>query len=276
MRAVFFLMLAFFSLHHAEEGSAALVERGKPRSERVVVLVHGWGRMPRKPHSVWKSKIQPYSDLSTLKKRFEDLGFTRVFTLEYDDLKSLDHMASTVAEQMHKIISMTRVQNLTLDVVGHSMGQFVAAKAIWDKKYSVGKNYLLSDRVRIFIGLAGIVRGQDELYPCTIFPGQCGGGGALEPFYANQAQGSLEVKKLFFENFDVISRMKKCSVYSEADEIVKTPYNSASFRGLGLEPRNVVDVEINSRREKFHNDVKESASIFRKIISNCYQLVGGA
>jgi len=37
----------------------------------------------------------------------------------------------------------------------------------------------------------------------------------------------------------------------------------------------MIDIEINSRREKFHHDVKESGPIFEKIIFNCYRLVGG-
>jgi hypothetical protein len=245
------------------------------REGHAIVLVHGWGRMPRKPHSIWKNKIQPYTDLSTLKKRYEYLGFKQVFSIEYDDLQSVDQMARSVAEQIHKILDNSAHGDLKLDVVGHSMGQFVAAKAILEERYLKGRKIRLADRVRVFIGLAGIVRGQDELYPCTIFPGQCGGGGDLEPFYTNPGQGSREVQKIFAENYAVIDRLKKCSVYSEADEIVKTPYNAASFRGLGFNPQNLVDVEINSRREKFHNDVKESASIFSKIISNCYSLVGG-
>jgi len=257
--------------------SEALASTGKfvqAKSDHGVVLVHGWGRSPRQPKSLWKSQIQPYTDLKTLKSRFEDLGFQNVFVVEYDDLQDLDTMATTVAGQIHKIIASSRNPAFTIDVVGHSMGQFVAAKAILDKKYSRAQPYSLADRVRIFIGLAGIIRGQDELYPCSIFPGQCGGGGALEPYYSDANKGSLEVKRLFSENYQALNRLKKCSVYSSADEIVKTPYDAASFRGLGLEPKNMMDLKINSRREKFHNDVKESEQIFLKIVANCYKLIG--
>jgi len=275
MRYLIFLFLTLIITNHADAALAAKLKKRGLRYDRAVILVHGWGRMPRKPHAVWKSKIQPYTDLSTLKKRYEQLGFSQVYVVEYDDLQSVDQMASTVAGNIHKILDAAQNPDLKLDVVGHSMGQFVAAKAILEKKYSMGKSYRLAERVRIFIGLAGIVRGQDELYPCTIFPGQCGGGGALEPFYSDATHGSREVRKIFSENHDVLDRLKKCSVYSEADEIVKTPYNAASFRGLGLNPQNMIDVEINSRREKFHNDVKESGPIFEKIIGNCYRLIGG-
>jgi hypothetical protein len=245
-----------------------------PRSNHAVILVHGWGRSPRKPKVLWESKIKPYTDLTTLKRRFADLGFGAVHIVEYDDLQPLDVMASTVAEQIHEILSMSKRSDMTLDVVGHSMGQFVAAKAIVEARRMKGITYRLADHVRLFIGLAGIVRGQDELYPCTIFPDQCGGGGALEPYYVTMGgPGSSEVKRIFSENFEVFNRLKKCSVYSEADEIVKTPYHAASFRGLGFDPKNMMDVEINSRREKFHNDVKESETIFKKIVSHCYRLV---
>jgi hypothetical protein len=239
-----------------------------------VILVHGWGRSPRKPKALWESKIKPYTDLTTLKQRFVNLGFGPVHIVEYDDLQPVEVMAATVAEKIHEILSSSKRSDMTLDVVGHSMGQFVAAKAIVEERRLKGRVYRLADHVRLFIGLAGIVRGQDELYPCTIFPDQCGGGGALEPYYvAASGQGSSEVKRLFSENFEVFNRLKKCSVYSEADEIVKTPYHAASFRGLGFDSKNMMDVEINSRREKFHNDVKESETIFKKIVSNCYRLV---
>ncbi len=244
------------------------------RSSHAVILVHGWGRSPRKPKALWESKIKPYTDLTTLKRRFVDLGYSAVHIVEYDDLQPVAVMAATVAEQIHEILSQSKQPDMTLDVVGHSMGQFVAAKAIVEERQLKGRVYRLADHVRLFIGLAGIVRGQDELYPCTIFPDQCGGGGALEPYYvASSGPGSSEVKRMFSENFEVFNRLKKCSVYSEADEIVKTPYHAASFRGLGFDPKNMMDVEINSRREKFHNDVKESETIFKKIVSNCYRLV---
>lgn len=239
-----------------------------------VILVHGWGRTPRKPLSVWESQIKPYTDLSVLKKRFQSIGFKQVFTLEYDDLQPVDMMALTVRAQIEKIIAESNNPNLRLDVVGHSMGHFVAAKAILEKKYDRLFGGRLADRVRIFIGLAGIVRGQDQLYPCTIFPGQCGGGGALEPYYRGPTKGSAEVRRVVQENFEALDRLKKCSVYSEADEIVKTPYDSGSFRDLGFNPANRLDVEIKTRREKFHKDVKDSEQIFQKIISNCYQLIG--
>jgi len=269
-------LLTILSLESAANAKA-FSKRAKydDRDDHAIILVHGWGRMPRKPYSIWKNKIQPYTDLSTLKKRYEHLGFKQVFLIEYDDLQSVDRMADSVAEQIHRILNNSNHSNLKLDVVGHSMGQFVAAKAILEERDFKGRKIRLADHVRVFIGLAGIVRGQDELYPCTVFPGQCGGGGDLEPFYENPARGSREVRKLFEKNYAVIDRLKKCSVYSEADEIVKTPYNAASFRGLGFNSQNIIDVEINSRREKFHNDVKESASIFSKIVSNCYRLVGG-
>lgn len=275
MLQIYFFVIVFVVATFADLGLASKRKRPDLRNDRAVILVHGWGKMPRKPQAVWKSKIQPYTDLSTLKKRYEGLGFSHVYVVEYDDLQSVDQMARTVAEQIHQILDKVGNPDLMIDVVGHSMGQFVAAKAIIEERQVSGKKVRLADRVRIFIGLAGIVRGQDELYPCTIFPGQCGGGGALEPFYADSSQGSREVKKIFMDNRDVIDRLKKCSVYSEADEIVKTPYNAASFRGLGFNSQNMIDVEINSRREKFHNDVKESAPIFDKIITNCYRLVGG-
>jgi len=275
MRRLFLLTIFFFLAGHADLGGASTGKKSHLRNDHAIILVHGWGRMPRKPQAVWKSKIQPYTDLSTLKKRYEHLGFSQVYIVEYDDLRPVDQMANTVAEQIHKILDKASNPDLMLDIVGHSMGQFVAAKAILEPRQWRGKKFRLADRVRIFIGLAGIVRGQDELYPCTIFPGQCGGGSALEPFYADAAHGSHEVRKIFSENSVAIDSLKKCSVYSEADEIVKTPYNSASFRGLGLNPQNMIDIEINSRREKFHNDVKESAPIFEKIIFNCYRMVGG-
>lgn len=248
--------------------------KAKNADNHAVILVHGWGRSPRKPKALWESKVKPYTDLTMLRQRFIDLGFRAVHLVEYDDLQPVEVMASTVAEQIHAILSRSKRSDMTLDVVGHSMGQFVAAKAIVEERRFNGRIYRLADHVRLFIGLAGIVRGQDELYPCTIFPDQCGGGGALEPYFSGAGgQGSVVIKRLFSENFEIFDRLKKCSVYSEADEIVKTPYHAASFRGLGFDSKNMMDVELNSRRDKFHNDVKESETIFNKIVSNCYRLL---
>ena len=251
--------------------SVAQAHSTRALDEHAVVLVHGWGHSPRKPENLWRKRIQPYTDLTTLKKRFEGLGFKRVHIVEYDDLESLDSMASAVAMQMHKIISEARNPNLTLDVVGHSMGQFVAAKAILDQKFSRNRAIKLSDRVRIFIGLAGIIRGQDELYPCQVFSNQCGGGGDLQPFYVDSTKGAKIIQKLFGEHWDVLNKIKKCSVYSSRDEIVKSPFDASSFRGLGMNENNFIDLEIDYQGSKFHNDVKDSEQIFEKVIERCYR-----
>jgi len=251
--------------------SVALGRSIRALDDHAVVLVHGWGRSPRKPERLWRQQIQPYTDLTILKNRFERLGFKHVHIVEYDDLGSLDSMASAVASQMHKIISDARNPHLTLDVVGHSMGQFVAAKAILDQKFSNSLTAKLSDRVRIFIGLAGIIRGQDELYPCQVFPNQCGGGGDLQPFYVDASKGSKAVRTLFAEHWEVLNKIKKCSVYSSRDEIVNSPFDAASFRGLGMNEKNFIDLEIDYQGSKFHNDVKDSEQIFEKVIEHCYR-----
>ena len=251
--------------------SVAIARSIRALDDRAVVLVHGWGHSPRKPENLWRKQIQPYTDLTTLKKRFEGLGFKRVHIVEYDDLGSLDSMASSVASQIYKIISDARNPNLTLDVVGHSMGQFVAAKAILDRNFSRNRAVKLSERVRIFIGLAGIIRGQDELYPCQVFPHQCGGGRDLQPFYVDATKGAKIIQKLVEEHWDVLQAIKKCSVYSARDEIVNSPFDASSFRGLGLNENNFIDLEIDYRGSKFHNDIKESEQIFEKVIERCYR-----
>ena len=251
--------------------SVALARSIRALDDHAVVLVHGWGHSPRKPERLWRQQIQPYTDLTTLKKRFEGLGFKRVHIVEYDDLESLDSMASAVASQIHKIISDAQNPNLTLDVVGHSMGQFVAAKAILDQNFYGNPAIKLSDRVRIFIGLAGIIRGQDELYPCQVFPNQCGGGSELQPFYVDSTKGAKIIQKLFGQHWDVLNKIKKCSVYSSRDEIVKSPFDAASFRGLGMNENNFIDLEIDYQGSKFHNDVKDSEEIFEKFIERCYR-----
>ena len=96
---------------------AARVILNVPTDGHAVILVHGWGRSPRKPNSIWKAQIEPYTDLTTLKGRFHGLGFKEVYEAKYDDLQNLDQMASTVATQIRQIIKSSRNPNLRLDVV---------------------------------------------------------------------------------------------------------------------------------------------------------------
>ncbi len=236
-----------------------------------VILVHGWGHSPRVPRSTWASILVPYTDLTNLHEHYRDLGFQNIYEVVYDDLASIDEMAAAVATQIQKIITDSHNPNLTLDIVAHSLGQYVAAQAILDERYTGVAGRRIADRVRIFIGLAGAVRGQDDIYPCHWFPDQCGGAEVLKPYYVGPGQGSPVIDRLFRDNFEALDKLRKCSIYSPSDEIVKWPYNSASFLGLGLNPESITDIEIDFQGVKFHKEVKDSKEIFDQMIAGCYK-----
>ena len=79
------------------------------------------------------------------------------------------------------------------------------------------------------------------------------------------------IDRLFRDNFEALDKLRKCSIYSPSDEIVKWPYNSASFLGLGLNPESITDIEIDFQGVKFHKEVKDSKEIFDQMIAGCYK-----
>jgi pimeloyl-ACP methyl ester carboxylesterase len=242
-------------------------------SNTAVVLVHGWGKTPRRPNFIWRLKIRPYTDLTALRDRFKQSGFSNVNVIDYDDEVSINDMAKTVAQQIQEIFAKANNPNLKLDVIGHSLGQFVALKTILEHPVSAGSSEKIADRVRLFVGLAGAVRGQDVIRPCRIFPNQCGGAEVLSPYYRAPDQGAEDLKQLFATNHGAINRLKKCSLFARADEIVDSPYNAGSFANLGFDEANVKDVEIDYNGARFHKDVKDSPEIITKMLSTCYSMI---
>jgi hypothetical protein len=182
-------------------------------------------------------------------------------------------MAKEVAGQIQAIIAKANNPALKIDVIAHSLGQFVSLKAILENPIAPGSSEPISGRVRLFVGLAGAARGQDEIRPCRIFPNQCGGAEILSPFYRASGNGAQEIKKLFTEHFEVIDGLKKCSLFARGDEIVDSPYNSGSFTGLGFKPENIKDIEVPYDGGKFHKDVKDNPSIIGRIFSDCHDLL---
>jgi len=256
-------------------GGASVLRTFSPpdSANTAVVLVHGWGKTPRRPNFVWRLKIRPYTDLSALLDSFLAAGFSNVNLVDYDDEASLDDMAKSVAEQIQAIVAKANNPNLKLDVIAHSLGQFVSLKAILDYSMRPDSQERISEHVRIFVGLAGAARGQDEIRPCRVFPNQCGGAELLTPFYKGPGQGSPVIDKLFSANSEAINKLKKCSLFARGDEIVDSPYNSGSFSGLQFAPDNMKDVEILYQGSRFHKDVKDSPEIINTMLTSCYSMV---
>ncbi len=269
-----FLAVAACKTAHVRDGASTLRSFSAPDSTNTaVVLIHGWGKTPRRPTLIWRLKIRPYTDLSALRDQLKASGFTNVNVIDYDDELSLNEMAKTVTEQIQGIIAKANNPNLKLDVIGHSLGQFVALKSILENPIAPGSPEKIANRVRLFVGLAGAARGQDVIRPCRIFPNQCGGAEVLSPYYRATDQGAEDLKQLFAANRDAINRLKKCSIYARADEIVDSPYNAGSFANLGLDEANVRDVEIDYNGSRFHKDVKDSPEIISKMLSSCYSMI---
>jgi len=269
-----FLAVAACKTAHVRDGASTLRAFSAPDSTNTaVVLIHGWGKTPRRPTFIWRLKIRPYTDLSALRDQLKASGFTNVNVIDYDDELSLNEMAKTVTEQIQGIIATANNPNLKLDVIGHSLGQFVALKSILENPIAPGSPEKIANRVRLFVGLAGAARGQDVIRPCRIFPNQCGGAEVLSPYYRATDQGAEDLKQLFAANRDAINRLKKCSLYARADEIVDSPYNAGSFANLGLDEANVRDVEIDYNGSRFHKDVKDSPEIISKMLSSCYSMI---
>jgi pimeloyl-ACP methyl ester carboxylesterase len=270
-----FLAVAACKTAHVRDGASTLRAFSAPDSTNTaVVLIHGWGKTPRRPTFIWRLKIRPYTDLSALRDQLKATGFTNVNVIDYDDELSLNEMAKTVTEQIQGIIAKANNPNLKLDVIGHSLGQFVALKSILENPIAPGSSEKIVDRVRLFVGLAGAVRGQDVIRPCRIFPNQCGGAEVLSPYYSAADHGAEKLKEMFSANHDAINRLKKCSIYARADEIVDSPYNAGSFANLGFDQTNLKDIEINYNGSKFHKDVKDSSEIIRTMLSVCYEMLG--
>ena len=269
-----FLAVAACKTAHVRDGASTLRAFSAPDSTNTaVVLIHGWGKTPRRPTFIWRLKIRPYTDLSALRDQLKATGFTNVNVIDYDDELSLNEMAKTVTKQIQGIIAKANNPNLKLDVIGHSLGQFVALKSILENPIAPGSPEKIANRVRLFVGLAGAARGQDVIRPCRIFPNQCGGAEVLSPYYRAPDQGAEDLKQLFAANRDAINRLKKCSLYARADEIVDSPYNAGSFANLGLDEANVRDVEIDYNGSRFHKDVKDSPEIISKMLSSCYSMI---
>lgn len=255
------------------DASSLMAFTAPDASNTAVVLVHGWGKVPRRPNFIWRLKIRPYTDLSALKEQLQSVGFSNVNILEYDDEQSLDEMAGTVAQKIQKIFLNSNNPNLKLDIIGHSLGQIVSLKALLEYPIHPTSSEKISSKVRLFVGLAGAARGQNIIRPCRIFPNQCGGAESLTPFYRGPHEGAETLKKLFTANFDAINKLKKCSLYSRHDEIVDDPYDAGSFRNLGFDSANIKDMEINYEGSKFHKDVKDSPSIIQAMLSGCYGML---
>ena len=269
------LALAACKTAHKRDGASTLRSFSAPdASNTAVVLIHGWGKTPRRPNFIWRLKIRPYTDLSALHDHFKQAGFSNVNIIDYDDELGITEMAKTVAEQIQEIFNKANNPNLKLDVIGHSLGQFVALKTILEHPITPSSREKIADRVRLFVGLAGAVRGQDIIRPCRIFPNQCGGAEVLSPYYLAADHGAEQLKQLFSTNHEAINRLKKCSIYARADEIVDSPYNSGSFANLGFDQANLKDIEINYNGSKFHKDVKDSSEIINKMLSGCYEMLG--
>lgn len=272
--AIFALTFTACKTANMKQSASALRSFSAPdASNTAVVLVHGWGKTPRRPNFIWRLKIRPYTDLTALRDQFKQSGFSNVNVIDYDDEVSINDMAKTVAQQIQEIFANANNPNLKLDVIGHSLGQFVALKTILEHPVSAGSSEKIADRVRLFVGLAGAVRGQDVIRPCRIFPNQCGGAEVLSPYYRAPDQGAEDLKKLFASNHDAINRLKKCSLYAQADEIVDSPYNAGSFANLGFDEANVRDVEIDYNGSRFHKDVKDSPEIISKMLFTCYSMI---
>ncbi len=268
------LAVAACKTARVRDGASTLRSFSAPdATNTAVVLIHGWGKTPRRPTFIWRLKIKPYTDLSALRDQFKAAGFTNVNVIDYDDELGLNDMAKTVAEQIQEIIAKANNPNLKLDVIGHSLGQFVALKSILENPIAPGSSEKIADRVRLFVGLAGAARGQDVIRPCRIFPNQCGGAEVLSPYYSAADRGAEQLKEIFSANHDAINRLKKCSLYARADEIVDSPYNAGSFANLGLDEANVRDVEIDYNGSRFHKDVKDSPEIISKMLSSCYSMI---
>jgi pimeloyl-ACP methyl ester carboxylesterase len=269
-----FLAVAACKTAHVRDGASTLRSFSAPDSTNTaVVLIHGWGKTPRRPTFIWRLKIRPYTDLSALRDQLKAAGFTNVNVIDYDDELSLNEMSKTVAEQIQGIVAKANNPNLKLDVIGHSLGQFVALKSILENPIAPGSSEKIADRVRLFVGLAGAARGQDVIRPCRIFPNQCGGAEVLSPYYRAADQGAQDLRQLFSTNHDIINRLKKCSLYARADEIVDSPYNAGSFANLGFDQGNLRDIEIDYNGSKFHKDVKDSPEIIAKMLSGCYGML---
>jgi pimeloyl-ACP methyl ester carboxylesterase len=272
--ALILLAVSTCKTAHVRDGASTLRSFSAPDSTNTaVILIHGWGKTPRRPTFIWRLKIRPYTDLSALRDQLKAAGFTNVNVIDYDDELSLNEMAKTVAEQIQGIIAKANNPNLKLDVIGHSLGQFVALKSILENPIAPGSSEKIADRVRLFVGLAGAVRGQDVIRPCRIFPNQCGGAEVLSPYYSAADQGAEDLRQLFATNYDMINRLKKCSLYARADEIVDSPYNAGSFANLGFDQGNMRDIEIDYNGSKFHKDVKDSPEIIAKMLSGCYGML---
>jgi hypothetical protein len=275
---VFLIFSAFAACKTTESSrvkseSMASTARAFTTENIAVILVHGWGHTPRWPEFIWKLRIRPYTSLAALREHFVATGFTNVNLVEYDDLSTVDEMASTVASQIQDIIKTSNSTDLKLDVVAHSLGQFVALKAILENKISPESDQKIADRVRIFVGLAGAARGQDIIQPCRLFNNQCGGAENLSPYYKTMGQAPVDIDKVFSPNFEKLNHLKKCSLYAQNDEIVNSPYNAGSFANLGLNPKNIVDLEIQYSGTHFHKDVKESPEILSKMMTSCYHML---
>ncbi len=273
---VIFSSLAFFAscktVDKAKLNSTPVSALDTDKDNTAVVLVHGWGNTPRRPRFIWRLKIKPYIDLTRLGESFKSAGYSSVHILNYDDEMSTNHMSKSVAGQIQSIIAKANNPQLKIDVIAHSLGQFVSLKAILENPSSPGSSEPISSRVRMFVGLAGAARGQDVIRPCRIFPNQCGGAEMLSPFYRTSDNGAQEIKKLFTEHFNAIDALKKCSLFARGDEIVDSPYNSGSFSGLGFKAENIKDIEIPYDGGKFHKEVKDNPSIIGRIFSDCYEL----
>jgi pimeloyl-ACP methyl ester carboxylesterase len=242
-------------------------------SNIAIILVHGWGKTPRRPLFIWRLKIKPYTDLTNLRDRFLQHGFSSVSLVEYDDEDNTSNMAKTVADQIQNIFEKANNPDLRFDIVAHSLGQFVSLKAILEHPIALGSSEKIISRVRLFVGLAGAARGQDVIRPCRIFPNQCGGAETLTPYYRKVGEGAIELQQLFETNRDAIDKLKKCSLYARSDEIVDSPYNAGSFNNLGFDPANIKDMEIEYDGAKFHKDVKDHPDIINKMFTGCYEIL---
>jgi hypothetical protein len=170
--------------------------------EAPIVLVPGWG-------PGWAESFETYASFLVA----DGVPRERIHIARYPFIAPVGALSDALDAELRAIFARYPT-GTRFDFITHSLGQFAALHALVTRG--------LEDRVRLFVGLAGIAHG----WSCDVCAiGVCGAANReLTPF-----------QSAFVQNFHArygarIRGMRTCSLFSPADELVR-PYDAGALAG---------------------------------------------
>lgn len=195
---------------------------------RPIVLVHGWG-----PEAL--------INLSPFRKHLvsEGVPANSILEVTFDANDSLDTINAGITSQIQGFLAKFPL-GTPYDVIGHSLGGFLGLY--------VPVQSIYTNPVYRYVALAGWTHGQNHLPSACNLGNLCG---KTLPLIV--PTDGMFLLSFFFQNYDTIQRMKKCSLWSPDDTLTADPTNSGGFPdGVNVEVKGVQHLQFKDDLDVLH------------------------